>query len=158
MPKFIPEGYHSITPYLIVRNASEAIEFYKKAFGATVIYQLDIPGGKIGHAELKIGNSLFMLADEHPDMGYFSPQSLKGTPVNFMLFVEDVDAFATEAIKQGLKMKKPIEDRFYGDRNGSFQDPYGHEWTISTRKEKVSVEEIKKRAQKLFSGEGSGGH
>ncbi|MGZ3722282.1 MAG: VOC family protein [Bdellovibrionales bacterium] len=158
MAKFTPDGYHSITPYLVVRDAAQAIEFYKKAFGAEELYRLEMDGGKIGHAEIKIGDSPVMIADEYPDMGYNSPLALKGTPVSLMIYVKDVDTFAANAVKHGLKMKKPIEDRFYGDRNGSFQDPYGHEWTIATHKEDVSPDEIKKRAEKLFSGEGSGGH
>ena len=144
--KHIPEGYHSITPYLHIRDAARAIEFYKQVFGATEVLRMDAPGGKIGHAEIKIGGSHLMLADEFPDMGVRSPESFGGTPVALLLYVEDVDAVAERAVAAGAKMKSPLEDKFYGDRMGQLEDPFGHVWAIATHIEDVSPEEIEKRA------------
>ena len=144
--KPIPEGYHTITPYLIVNDGAGAIEFYKKAFGATEIMRMPGPDGKVAHAELKIGDSQIMLADVCPEMAANSPQALGGSPVSFLLYVEDVDAAAEQALAAGAKTLKPVEDRFYGDRSGTFADPFGHQWHISTHKEDVSPEEISKRA------------
>ncbi len=143
--KPIPEGYHTITPYLIINGAADAIEFYKKAFGATELFRMGGPGGRVMHAEMKIGDSPFMLADEFPEMGYRSPKSLGGTPVSLMLYVEDVDALAAQATAAGAKVMRPVQDQFYGDRSGTFVDPFGHVWTISTHKEDVSMEEMKRR-------------
>ena len=156
--KPIPEGYHSATPYLIVNGGANAIEFYKKAFGAKEIMRMPRPDGKIGHAEIKIGDSPIMLADEVPEMGHRSPQSLGGTPVSIMLYVEDVDAVAGKATAAGAKVLRPVENQFYGDRSGTFSDPFGHQWHISTHKEDVSPEEMKKRMAALAakaSGSGS---
>ena len=144
--KPIPDGYHSLTPYLTVDGAARAIEFYKEAFGATEILCMDEPGGKVGHAELKIGDSIFMLADEFPDMGRRGPQSIGGTPVIFMLYVEDVDAVVSRAVAAGGKLVKPIKDQFYGDRTGSVDDPFGHSWYIATHIEDVPPEEMERRA------------
>jgi len=144
--KPIPEGYHSVTPYLIIKNAADAIEFYKKAFGATELFRIDQPDGKIGHAEIKIGDSPIMLSDEFPTMGHRSPQSLGGSPVSIMLYVEDVDAVVNRATTAGAKLDRPVEDKFYGDRAGSLTDPFGHIWHIGTHKEDVSPEEMEKRA------------
>jgi PhnB protein len=144
--KPIPEGYHSVTPYLIIKNAAEAIEFYKKALGATELFRMDQPDGKIGHAEIKIGDSPIMLSDEFPEMGHRGPQSLGGSPVSLMLYVEDVDAVVDRAITAGAKLDRPVEDKFYGDRTGSLTDPFGHIWHIGTHKEDVSPEEMEKRA------------
>ena len=144
--KPIPEGYHSVTPYLIIKNAADAIEFYKKAFGATELFRIDQPDGKIGHAEIKIGDSPIMLSDEFPEMGYRGPQSLGGSPVSIMLYVEDVDAIVNRATTAGAKLDRPVEDKFYGDRAGSLTDPFGHIWHIGTHKEDVSPEEMEKRA------------
>jgi PhnB protein len=144
--KPIPEGYHSVTPYLIVKNAADAIEFYKKAFGATELFRMDQPDGKIGHAEIKIGDSPIMLSDEFPEMGHRGPQSLGGSPVSIMLYVEDVDAVVNRATSAGAKLDRPVEDKFYGDRAGSLTDPFGHIWHIGTHKEDVSPEEMEKRA------------
>ncbi len=141
----IPEGYHTITPYLIINGAADAIEFYKKAFGATELFRMGGPGGKVMHAEMKIGDSPLMLADEFPEMGYRSPKSLGGTPVSLMLYVEDVDALAAQATAAGAKVMRPVQDQFYGDRSGTFVDPFGHVWTISTHKEDVPMEEMKRR-------------
>jgi len=147
--KHIPAGYHSVTPYLIVKGAAGAIDFYRKAFGATELMRFAGPGGTIGHAEIKIGDSPIMLADEHPQMGYRSPASLGGTPVSIMLYVNDVDVVVEGAVKAGAKLERPVADQFYGDRNGTIQDPYGHVWTIATHKEDVSQEEMERRAAAL---------
>ncbi len=121
--KPIPEGYHTATPYLIIKDAAQAIEFYKKAFGATEVMRFAQPDGKIGHAEIQIGDSHIMLADEFPEMGARSPQSLGGSPVSILLYVEDVDAQAKLAVAAGAKVVRPVKDQFYGDRSGSFEDP-----------------------------------
>jgi PhnB protein len=144
--KPIPEGYHSATPYLIVKDAARAIEFYKRAFGATELLRMAAPGGKIGHAEIKIGDSPIMLADEVPGMGALSPESLGGTPVSILLYVEDVDAVFNQAIAAGAKVQRPVKDQFYGDRTGGVTDPFGHVWYVATHKEDVSPEEMRKRA------------
>jgi PhnB protein len=145
--KPIPDGYHTATPYLIIQGAAEALDFYKKAFSATEIMRMADPKtNHIGHAEIKIGDSPIMLADEHPDMGFRSPKSLGGTPVSLMLYVEDVDAVAKQATAAGAKEIRPVQDQFYGDRSGTFEDPFGHVWTISTHKEDLTPEEIGKRA------------
>ncbi len=144
--KPIPEGYHSVTPYLIIKGAADAIEFYKKAFGATELFRMPQPDGKIGHAEIKIGDSPIMLSDEHPEMGYLGPKSLGGSPVSILLYVENVDAVVQQATSAGAKIDRPVEDKFYGDRSGSLTDPFGHIWHIATHKEDVSPEEMDKRA------------
>lgn len=143
--KPIPDGYHSVTPYLIVNDAAKAIEFYKRAFGATELFRMDAPGGKIGHAEIKIGNSPVMLADEHPEMGYRSAKAIGSTPVSLMIYVEDVDSVFPQAIAAGGKELKPLEDQFYGDRSGTLEDPFGHVWTVSTHKEDIPPEEMERR-------------
>jgi PhnB protein len=148
--KPIPDGYEGAAPYLGVNDASAAIEFYKKAFGATEVFRLADPGGKIGHAEIKIGRAVIMLADEYPELGHHSPKSLGGTPVKIHLFVEDVDAMVSQAHEAGAKILKPVKDEFYGDRNGSLEDPFGHIWFIASRKENLAPEEIQERATKLF--------
>lgn len=144
--KAIPEGYHSVTPYLIVKGAAAAIDYYKKAFDATVLFRIDQPDGKVGHAEIKIGDSPIMLADEFPEMKYVSPKTLGGSPVSLMIYVEDVDAVFQQAIAEGGKEQRAVEDKFYGDRGGSLEDPFGHVWHIATHKEDVSPEEMEKRA------------
>lgn len=142
----IPEGYHTATPYLIISGAAQALEFYKKAFGATEIMRMPGPDGKIGHAEIRIGDSPIMLADESPAMGARSPQSLGGSPVTLHLYVEDVDATFAQAVAAGATVQRPVADQFYGDRAGGIVDPFGHSWYIATHKEDVSPEELKKRA------------
>lgn len=144
--KPIPDGYHTATPYLIVKDGVRALDFYKQALGAEELFRMPDPNGKIGHAEIKIGNSILMLADEHPEMGYKSPQSYGGTPISIMLYVEDVDARVQKAVAAGAKMKRPIKDQFYGDRSGTIVDPFGHEWTIATHKEDLSPDELERRA------------
>jgi PhnB protein len=143
--KPIPEGYHSVTPYLCCKDAGAAIEFYKKAFGATEVMRMPAPGGKVGHAEIQIGDSRVMLADEFPDMGFLSPQSVGGSPVMIHLYVDDVDVTAGKAVAAGAKVTRAVEDQFYGDRGGQFDDPFGHKWYVSTHKEDVSPEEVRKR-------------
>jgi PhnB protein len=145
--KPIPDGYHSVTPYLIVQGAGRAIEFYKKAFGATEVMRFDGPGGRIGHAEIRIGNSPVMLADEYPDMGFRSPQALGGAGVSLMVYVEQVDAVFKRAIAAGAKELRPLTNQFYGDRSGTLQDPFGHVWTIATHLEDIAPEEMRKRAE-----------
>ena len=144
--KAIPVGYHTVTPYLVLRDAARAIDFYKSALGATELFRFDAPGGKIGHAEIKLGDSVIMLADEMPDMGHRSPQTLGGSPVGLMVYVEDVDTQFKRAIDFGAKVKQPVKDQFYGDRSGTLEDPFGHVWTIATHVEDVSEDEIAKRA------------
>ncbi len=144
--KPIPEGYHTATPYLIIKGAASAIEFYKKAFGASELMRMADPSGKVMHAEIKIGNSPIMLADEFPEMGARSPQSLGGSPVSILLYVEDVDAVFSQAVAAGAKVERPVKDQFYGDRSGGVTDPFGHVWYIATHKEDVSPEEMRKRA------------
>lgn len=146
--KPIPDGYHSITPYLICGGAAKAIEFYKKAFGAVETLRLDAPGGKIGHAEMKIGDSIVMLADEHPEMGARSPRTIGGSPVSIVLYVKDVDAVYARAVGAGAKAQRPVADQFYGDRAGSVEDPFGHTWHIHTHVEDLTLEEIARRAPK----------
>jgi PhnB protein len=148
--KPIPENYPTVTPYLSIKGAAEAIEFYRKAFGATERLRIDAPEGKVGHAELTIGNALIMLADEFPDMDFRSPESLGGSPVVIHLYVEDVDAFCNRAVTAGAKLTRAVRDEFYGDRSGQLRDPYGHVWSIATHKEDVSLEEIKKRAAAMY--------
>jgi len=131
---------------LIVNDGARAIEFYKKAFGATELFRMAGPDGKIGHAEIKIGDSPIMLADEVPAMGHRSPQSLGGSPVSILLYVEDVDAVFNQAVAAGAKVARPVADQFYGDRTGGVTDPFGHAWYIATHKEDVSSEELQKRA------------
>jgi PhnB protein len=153
--KAIPEGYHSVTPYLVVHDAAGALAFYQKAFGAKEIMRFPMPDGRIGHAEIKIGNSHIMLADEAPEMDARSPRSLGGTPTGIMLYVEDVDAVTAQAVAAGAKVLRPVQDQFYGDRSGTVADPYGHKWTIGTHKEDVSLEEMKRRMAALKPGDGA---
>ena len=148
--KAIPDGYHSVTPYLIVNGAAKAIDFYKRAFGAVELMRLPGPDGRIGHAEIRIGDSAIMLADEHPAMGYRSPQSLGGAAVNLMVYVERVDDVFGRAIAGGAKELQAIKDQFYGDRSGTLQDPFGHTWTVATHVEDVPPEEMRRRAEKFM--------
>ncbi|HYN85101.1 MAG TPA: VOC family protein [Pyrinomonadaceae bacterium] len=143
--KPIPEGFHSVTPYLCVDDAARAIEFYKEAFGATEIMRMEAPGGKIGHAEVKIGDSIVMLADEFPEINFRSPRTLGGPSSTFMIYVEDVDARVEQAVAAGAKLTRPVKDEFYGDRTGGVEDPFGHVWYIATHVEDLSLEEIKRR-------------
>ena len=135
--KPIPEGYHTVTPYLIVAGAAAALAFYKKAFGATESMRLTGPGGKIGHAEIRIGDSHVMLADEVPEIGARGPRSFGGSPVTIFLYVEDVDATVDRAVAAGGKLVRPVKDQFYGDRSGGVEDPFGHVWYVATHIEDV---------------------
>ncbi len=144
--KPIPEGYHAVTPYLSVKGAAGAIEFYKKAFGAKEVMRMPGPDGNVGHAEIQIGDSRIMLADEYPDMNFRGPHSIGGTPVHIHLYVEDADKIANQAVAAGAKLLRPLTDQFYGDRSGTLEDPFGHVWHVSTHKEDISPEEMKKRA------------
>jgi len=147
MTKPIPDGYHSVTPYLIVNGAADALEYYKKAFGATELFRMPAPEGKIGHAEIKIGDSPIMLADEFPEMGYKSPQSLGGSPVSIMIYVDDVDTTFSQAVAAGGKEQRPVKDQFYGDRSGTLEDPFGHVWHVATHKEDIAPDEMERRAK-----------
>jgi PhnB protein len=145
----IPEGYHSVTPYLVVDGAAQALEFYTKAFGATELMRMAGPGGKIGHAEIMIGDSHIMLADEHPEQGHRGPKSIGGTPVGIMLYVPDVDSMFRTAISLGATETRPVEDQFYGDRMGALTDPFGHNWMIATHVEDVAPEEMERRMKEM---------
>jgi PhnB protein len=142
--KPIPDGYHSVTPYLIIKGGADAIEFYKKAFGATELFRMEHEG-KVGHAEIKIGDSPIMLADESTEMGYKSPTTLGGTPISIMIYVDDVDTIFKQAIAAGGEQQKPVQDQFYGDRSGTLRDPFGHVWHVATHTEDVSPQEMEKR-------------
>ena len=148
----IPDGYHSVTPYLVVDDGARALEFYKRAFGAVELFRMEAPGGKIGHAEIKIGDSHVMLADEHPEMGARSPQSYGGSPVSLMVYVEDVDAVVNRAVEAGAKLVRPVANQFYGDRTGGVTDPFGHSWYVATHVEDVPPEELQARAAAAHQG------
>lgn len=148
--KAIPDGYHTATPYLVITNAGKAIEFYKEAFGAMERMRLASPDGKVMHAEIKIGDSPIMLCDECPDWNALSPQTIGGTAVSIMLYVEDADTVVNRAVEAGAKLLMPVADQFWGDRCGTVTDPFGHKWTVATHTEDVSPEEICKRAKELF--------
>jgi PhnB protein len=150
--KPVPDGYHTVTPYLIVKGAASAIDFYVRAFGATELMRLAAPDGKIGHAEIKIGDSPIMLADEFPEMGAVSPQTLGGSAVHLAIYLEDVDARFKQAIAAGGKEVRPVRDQFYGDRSGTLMDPFGHQWTLATHKEDVSPEEMNRRYEAAMKG------
>jgi PhnB protein len=149
--KSIPEGYHSVTPYLIIEGAGEAIEFYKQAFDAKELFRFPGPDGSVGHAEIKIGDSPIMLADAYPAMGYNGPKSLGGSPVSLMIYVDNVDTVFNQAVQAGATVKEAVMDKFYGDRSGSLIDPFGHVWHVSTHTEDVSIEEMEKRARSAGS-------
>jgi PhnB protein len=152
--KAIPDGYHTVTPYLIIKGAGRALEFYKQAFGAKQRMRMDGPNGTVGHAEIEIDGSAVMLADEFPEMGYRSPQSIGGAGVSLVLYVTDVDARFNQAVAAGAKPLRPVEDQFYGDRSGTLEDPFGHVWTISTHKEDLTPEEIHRRAEAAMKQHG----
>ncbi|MEV4194794.1 VOC family protein [Streptomyces toxytricini] len=152
--KPVPEGYPRITPYLCCDGAAEAIDFYVSVLGATERMRMPAPGGRIGHAELDLGNSVIMLADEHPDMGFRSPKSVGGTPVTLHVYVEDVDAVFAAAIARGARELRPVRDEFYGDRTGQIEDPYGHRWSLASHVEDVPEEEMERRAREAVQGGG----
>ncbi len=147
-----PKGYNTITPYLIIKGAAQAIDYYKKVFGATEIMRMPGPDGKVGHAELKIGDSHFMLADENPSMGqgHTSAATIGASPVSLYVYLPDVDNVFDRAVAEGAKVLKPVENQFYGDRTGFLQDPFGHLWGVATHVEDVSADEMKRRMQKMM--------
>ena len=144
----IPKGYHSVTPYLCIRGAAQALDFYKKAFGAKEVLRMQAPDGKVGHAEIRIGDSHVMMADEFPNMGFLGPQSRGGSTVMLHLYVKDVDVMMAQATAAGATLKRPIKDEFYGDRSGAVEDPFGHLWNISTHKEDVPPAELRRSGGK----------
>jgi PhnB protein len=150
--KPIPDCYHGAIPYLVCKGAAQAIQFYKDAFGATESIRMDGPQGTVGHAELRIGEAVFMLSDEIPQMGCSSPKTLGGTPVSMYVYVKDVDALAKRAAAAGAKVLRPVADQFYGDRSVGLEDPFGHRWAFATHVEDVPPEELKRRAAKMFAG------
>src|SRR5262245_49032307 len=146
---FIPDGYYSLTPYLIVKGAREAMAYYAKAFGATELVDMPGPGGSVMHAEMQIGNARFMLSDESPERGTKSPKTLAGSAGSVMIYTEDVDATFKRAVDAGASVVMPVTDMFWGDRYGSVLDPFGHQWQIATHKEDVTPEEMQKRMQAM---------
>jgi PhnB protein len=148
--KAIPDGYHSATPYLIVKGAANAIDYYKRAFGATELFRMADDKGTVGHAEIKIGDSVIMLADETPGAVCHTPRSLGGSSVGMMIYVNDVDTVFKRAVEAGGKSLRPLTNQFYGDRSGTLEDPYGHVWTVATHVEDVPPEELKRRAQQAM--------
>jgi PhnB protein len=151
--KPIPEGHRTVTPYLAIKNAAGALDFYERAFGATVRYKLSMPDGRVGHAEIELGDSVIMLADEFPEYGGKSPEALGGSPVSIHLYVPDVDAFFKRTLAAGARERKRVEDQFYGDRSGQLEDPFGHLWWMATHKEDVAPEEMQKRVRAMFGGQ-----
>ena len=147
----IPQGFHSATPYLTLNDAARAIDFYKRAFGAQEVMRMDGPGGKIGHAEIKIGDSIIMLADEMPGCASRSPQSLSGTTAGVFLYVENVDKVFNQAVSAGAQVETQLADMFWGDRYGRLKDPFGHSWSIATHKEDVAPAEMSKRMQEAVA-------
>ena len=152
MAKPIPDNYPQVMPYLIVDGANEAIEFYKGVLGATERMRLEGPDGRVGHAELEIGGSVIMLADENPGMNIEGPKSVGGTPVTIHVYLEDADAAFERAVQAGGKPLRAVEDQFYGDRSGQFEDPYGHRWNVATHVEDISEEEMSRRASEMAGG------
>jgi len=148
---YIPKGYNTITPYLVIKGAAKAIDYYKKVFGATVVVRMDGPDGRVGHAELQIGDSRIMLADENPQMGYRSAESIGASPVSLYVYLPDCDKVVATAAADGAKILKPVADQFYGDRSGFIQDPFGHLWGVATHKEDLSPKEMDERARKAMT-------
>ncbi len=154
--KPIPDGYHSVTPYLIVDGATRALDFYKRAFGAVELMRMPGPDGKLGHAEIRIGDSPIMLADEHPQMGARGPRSVGGTPVSICLYMPNVDAVVEQAVSAGAKIQRPLTNQFYGDRSATLEDPFGHVWHVATHVEDVSPEEMQRRAAQMMQQQPGG--
>ncbi len=152
--KPVPEGFHTVTPHLIVKGAAKAIDFYRNAFGAEEVLRMPSPDGKLMHAEIRIGDSHIMLADEFPDWGSVGPQSIGGSPVVIHLYVADCDALFAKATKAGAKVTMPLQDMFWGDRYGKLEDPFGHRWSIATHKEELTPEQVMKRAASEMGGQG----
>ena len=149
-PKPVPDGHRTVTPYLAVKDAAGALEFYKAGFGAAELYRVTLPDGRIGHAEMRLGDSIIMLGDEFPEYGGTAPATLGGSPVSIHLYVDDVDVFFKRALAAGARERKPVMDQFYGDRSGQLEDPFGHLWWVATHTEDVEPQEIEKRVQALF--------
>jgi len=154
--KPIPEGYHSVTPYLIIDDATRALEFYKRAFGAVEKFRMPAPGGRIGHAEITIGDSTIMLADEYPSMGARSAKTMGGSPMFLMIYIEDVDKMVAQAVAAGGTLKRPVANQFYGDRTGSVEDPFGYQWYLATHVEDVPPDELERRSAKAMAEQGGG--
>ena len=152
----IPKGYSVITPYLAVRGAAQAIEFYKKAFGAKEVMRMPGPAGKLGHAEIRIGDSKIMLSDEYEQMNFLGPQARGGSPVHIHLYVKDVDATVAKAVALGARLAREVQDMFYGDRSGSLEDPFGHHWHVATHKRDVPMAEMKRKAQEMAQAASAG--
>ncbi len=153
--KPIPDGYHSVTPYLIVGGAAEALEFYRKAFCATELMRLAGPDGRVGHAEIRIGDSTIMLADESPEMGARGPRTVGGVASSLLLYVEDVDTLLPRALAAGARVLRPLKDQFYGDRSATIEDPFGHVWTVATHKEDIAPDEMARRAAAMAKEHGA---
>jgi len=151
MTKAIPDGFHTITPHIVVDGAADAIEFYKKAFGAEELYRVASPDGKVMHATIKIGTSMLMLNDEYPDWGVVSPKKHGGTACTISLYVDDADAVYARAVAAGAEATMPVADQFWGDRYGKLEDPFGHEWGVASHMEDLTPQEIAERAKKAFS-------
>jgi PhnB protein len=147
---FKPSGYHSVTPYLAIRDAKSALDFYARAFGAELVLKLDMPDGKVAHAEVRMGDSILMLSEENPDWGNRSPQALGGSPVSLMIYLPDVDVAFARALAAGAEQVRPVEDQFYGDRSGTVKDPFGYQWTLATHIEDVSTEEAQQRMEAML--------
>ena len=147
---YIPKGYNTVTPYLVIKGAAKAIDYYKNVFGATEVFRMADPSGKVGHAELQIGDSRIMLADENPQMGYRSAESIGASPVSLLVYIPDCDQVVAKAVAAGGKILKPVQDQFYGDRSGFIQDPFGHLWGVATHKEDLSQKEMDERAKKAM--------
>jgi PhnB protein len=152
--KPIPDGYTPVTPYLTIKGAAEAIEFYKKAFGAEEMMRMPMPDGKVAHAEIRIGGAVIMLHDESPEWKMLSPQTIGGSASSIMLYVTDADAVMKRAVDAGATVTMEMADQFYGDRCGNIVDPFGHKWSIATHVEDVEPDEIRRRAEKMF-GQGA---
>ena len=151
--KAIPEGYHSVTPYLIVRGAARALEFYRRAFNAEETVRMAGPGDRLMHCEFRIGDSTIMLADEAPEMMARSPETIGGSPVGLCIYVEDVDARFAQAVSAGATVERPLQDQFYGDRSGTLRDPFGHQWTVATHIEDLSPEEMNRRMAEMMKSQ-----
>ena len=148
----VPEGYHTVTPYLIVSDAAAALAFYTQVFGGVELFRMPSPGGRVGHAEIQVGSSRLMLADEHPEVGALSAKTVGGSPVGMMLYVEDCDAVYGRAVAAGAKVERELKNQFYGDRSGTVRDPFGLQWTISTHVEDVTPEEMERRNREASEG------
>lgn len=149
-----PDAYHTLTPTLVIEGAAQAIDFYRKAFGAEETMRFE-HGGIVAHAELRIGDSLFMFGEPWPDSGHKSPAALGGSPAGLMIYLDDVDTAFERAVAAGAKVTSPVTDQFYGDRSGSLTDPFGHNWTIATHKEDVTMEEMQRRFREMMQGVGA---